>query len=256
MNDRLITDNNLRKQITASLYWSLVHPLIESAQIVVRACSTALRTMSCGELQINRFHLVVFFTWQLCLYFANQQLFPIFSNYSPRFRCVGSNDSAAFHKNCTALAECPADMVEYEDKVFYSSVLEFDLVCGSYAYIASLITSMQFFGVLIGTITYGHLADKFGRRPISLLCVSLGILFVVLSGSLGIFCFETNVECLGASLGWLILLILRFFVGTSIGGTVVVYTYVIELIEPQQRMFLRAFFNWVSAMDRECNACN
>jgi hypothetical protein len=213
--------------------------------------------MSCGELQINRFHVIVFFTWQLCNYSMMQQLFPIFSNYSPRFRCGGSNDSAAFDKNCTALAECPADMVEYEDQPFYSTVLEFDLACGPHAYIPSLITSMQFFGVLIGTITYSHLADKFGRRPISLMCVSLGILFVVLSGSLAIFCFQTNVECLGASPSWLILLILRFFVGTSIGGTVVVvYTYVIELIEPQQRMFLRAFFNWVSTVDRKCSACS
>uniref|UniRef100_A0A914UL20 Major facilitator superfamily (MFS) profile domain-containing protein n=1 Tax=Plectus sambesii TaxID=2011161 RepID=A0A914UL20_9BILA len=184
----------------------------------------------CGALQITRFHVIVFFAWQLAIYFACQQLFPIFSNYSPRFRCSSGNDSTtAFGKDCAALAKCPPHDVEFEQVAFYSTVLEFNMFCGERAYFASLISSLQFFGVIVGTISYGHMADKFGRKPISLLSISLGILFVMVSG---------------ASPSWLILLIFRFLVGTSVGGVVVVYTYVVELILPQQRMFLRAFFNW------------
>ncbi|WKY01900.1 hypothetical protein Q1695_015704 [Nippostrongylus brasiliensis] len=38
---------------------------------------------------------------------------------------------------------------------------------------------------------------------------------------------------------------IRFFVGLSVGGTlVVVCTFVMEMLLPQQRMALRAFFNW------------
>uniref|UniRef100_A0A914W2C2 Major facilitator superfamily (MFS) profile domain-containing protein n=1 Tax=Plectus sambesii TaxID=2011161 RepID=A0A914W2C2_9BILA len=185
----------------------------------------------CGKLQINRFHWIVFFTWQLSIYFAGQQLFNIFGNYSPKYRCRGEgNETSEFVKNCALLEACPVDQREFEEAAFYSTALEFDMVCGKRAHYSSLISSMQFFGVLIGTIFYGHLADKFGRKPISLLCLTLGILFVMLTA---------------VSPGWVILMILRFLVGSSIGGTVVVvYTYVMELILPQQRVFLRAFFNW------------
>jgi MFS family permease len=139
--------------------------------------------MGCGKLQINRFHLVVFFAWQLSTYFSiSQQLFPIFSNYSPRFRCVEDNETTQFGKNCAALAACAPEAVELENAAFYSTVLEFDLVCGPRSYIPSMISSMQFLGVLLGTISFGHLADKFGRKPISLICIALGVIFVMLSG--------------------------------------------------------------------------
>lgn len=142
--------------------------------------------MTCGGgLQINRFHWVVFFAWQLSIYFACQQLFPIFSNYSPKFRCRNDNGtSKAFGKNCSALAECSPDDIEFENVAFYSTVIEFNMLCGERAYIASLISSLQFLGVIVGTIIYGHMADQFGRKPISLLSMALGIVFVMLSGQL------------------------------------------------------------------------
>ncbi|EPB72391.1 hypothetical protein ANCCEY_08514 [Ancylostoma ceylanicum] len=44
---------------------------------------------------------------------------------------------------------------------------------------------------------------------------------------------------------WQVLMAIRFFVGLSVGGTlVVVCTFVMEMLLPQQRMALRAFFNW------------
>ncbi|VDN19642.1 unnamed protein product, partial [Gongylonema pulchrum] len=49
----------------------------------------------------------------------------------------------------------------------------------------------------------------------------------------------------GLAPNWKILLLSRFFVGLSIGGTIVgVCTYVMEMLLPEQRMALRAFFNW------------
>ncbi|VDN26895.1 unnamed protein product [Gongylonema pulchrum] len=53
-------------------------------------------------------------------------------------------------------------------------------------------------------------------------------------------------EWCGLAPNWKILLLSRFFVGLSIGGTIVgVCTYVMEMLLPEQRMALRAFFNWV-----------
>ena len=45
---------------------------------------------------------------------------------------------------------------------------------------------------------------------------------------------------------WHLLLACRFVIGLSIGGVlVVVCTFVMEMLLPEQRMALRAFFNWV-----------
>ena len=43
-----------------------------------------------------------------------------------------------------------------------------------------------------------------------------------------------------------ILIAIRFIIGIGIGGTlVVVCAFSMEMLLPQQRMALRAFFNWV-----------
>uniref|UniRef100_A0A914V6F7 Major facilitator superfamily (MFS) profile domain-containing protein n=1 Tax=Plectus sambesii TaxID=2011161 RepID=A0A914V6F7_9BILA len=183
--------------------------------------------MGCGRMKINRFHFLLFITWQLTIYFAVQQLFPIFANYTPNWRC--SNDTE-YAKNCSLLKECPKELLQFDHMPFYSTVLEFDMLCGTRAYIASLISTFQFGGVLLGTIVFGQLADKYGRRPIALITLTFGVFFTMLSG---------------ASPNWQILMALRILVGTCIGGAIVsVYTYVVEIIPPQQRVFLRAFFNW------------
>ncbi|PIO57669.1 hypothetical protein TELCIR_20911, partial [Teladorsagia circumcincta] len=36
---------------------------------------------------INRFHFFVLLTWQFAIFFASQQIFPIFSNYVPEWQC-------------------------------------------------------------------------------------------------------------------------------------------------------------------------
>lgn len=51
----------------------------------------------------------------------------------------------------------------------------------------------------------------------------------------------------GLAPNYQLLLGIRFFLGLSVGGTlVVVCTFVMEMLLPKQRMALRAFFNWVS----------
>ncbi|CAD5217765.1 unnamed protein product [Bursaphelenchus okinawaensis] len=110
---------------------------------------------------------------------------------------------------------------------------EFDWICGSKAYLRSFFSQVQFFGVLIGTVVYGSLSDWLGRKPVAVTALSLGIVFSILSG---------------VAPTWELLLGTRFFIGLSIGGTlVVVCTFVMEMLLPQQRMALRAFFNWGTA---------
>uniref|UniRef100_A0A1I7YL87 MFS domain-containing protein n=1 Tax=Steinernema glaseri TaxID=37863 RepID=A0A1I7YL87_9BILA len=180
----------------------------------------------------NRFHLLVFATWQFTIFFASQQIFPIFSNYVPQWRC---DESEPFGKNCTSYLACRRP-VQFENMAFHSAALEYDWVCGSRAYLASLFSQIQFAGVLCGTFLYGTLSDWFGRRPISLLCLASGIGFNALSG------VAMNVE---------MLLITRFFVGLAAGGnSVVVCAFVMELLLPDQRIYLRGVFNWMLLIAR------
>lgn len=104
------------------------------------------------------------------------------------------------------------------------------MFCGTKAYDAAWVATIQFIGVLIGAITYGHLGDHFGRKPVSFFGISVGILFGVASG------FAPSWEVFAA---------FRFIVGTSIASILIVfYAYILEFIEPEQRVFLRSFFNW------------
>lgn len=177
-------------------------------------------------LNINRFHLTALFTWQFCSFFAVQQIFAVFANYVPKWRC-SSNQS--FSSSCEVFLDCDGH-VEYEEMPFFSAAIEFQWVCGPSVYLASLFSQVQFFGVLIGTFVFGTLADAFGRRPVSLIILALGIVATFSSGLVPT---------------WQVFFVLRFFVGLSIGGTIVViYTFIMELLLPEQRMILRGFFNW------------
>lgn len=44
------------------------------------------------------------------------------------------------------------------------------------------VSTIQFLGVLVGTVIYGHLGDRFGRRPVSFCGILIGIIFGVGSG--------------------------------------------------------------------------
>ncbi|KAK0414682.1 hypothetical protein QR680_011567 [Steinernema hermaphroditum] len=176
----------------------------------------------------NRFHFLVFISWQFTVFFATQQIFPIFSNYVPKWRC---DESEPFGKNCTSYLACKTQ-VHFEEIAFHSAAIEYDWICDPGAYFASLFAQIQFAGVLCGTFFYGTLSDAFGRRPIALATLTSGIIFTVLSG---------------LAPNWKVLLIVRFFIGLAVGGNIVVVcTFVMELLLPEQRMILR-LFSWGNA---------
>uniref|UniRef100_A0A8R1DYF9 MFS domain-containing protein n=1 Tax=Caenorhabditis japonica TaxID=281687 RepID=A0A8R1DYF9_CAEJA len=117
-----------------------------------------------------------------------------------------------------------------EPAPFHSMVQDFEMFCGTEAYNAAWVATIQFIGVLVGAIVYGHLGDHFGRKPVSLFGIAVGIGFGVASG------FAPS---------WQLFATFRFVVGTSIASILIVfYAYILEFIEPEQRVFLRSFFNW------------
>ena len=71
---------------------------------------------------LNRFHAIVFVTWQFALIFALQNLFPIFTNFVPKWRCMSKNSTNDFSHNCEIFENCPKEFLFFEE-VFYSTAL-------------------------------------------------------------------------------------------------------------------------------------
>uniref|UniRef100_A0A0N4ZWH6 MFS domain-containing protein n=1 Tax=Parastrongyloides trichosuri TaxID=131310 RepID=A0A0N4ZWH6_PARTI len=230
---------------------------------------------------LNRFHLLVLVTWQFSIFFAVQQIFPIFLNYVPKWRCEENSTSdfkwsdmkkisynlkenlgllninnkkmyfnnseklfytptdfqlysEEYEKNCQVFNSCPENFLIFKSGEFFSAALDFKWICDNdSSYIVSIISMIQFFGVLCGTVFYGFLADHFGRKPTSFFILSFGIFFLVASAFLE---------------DWRYLLVFRFVIGLCNGGTMVVlFAYMNELLLSEQRMALRAFVNWGNA---------
>uniref|UniRef100_A0A3P9PXW0 Si:dkey-166k12.1 n=1 Tax=Poecilia reticulata TaxID=8081 RepID=A0A3P9PXW0_POERE len=94
----------------------------------------------------------------------------------------------------------------YSTEVFHSTtVTEWDLVC-SKAGLNSLGSSIYMFGLLVGSVLFGAMADRYGRRLVLLLSIALQTVFGVAVA------FAPNFP---------VYVILRFAVGTTISGVII-----------------------------------
>ncbi|KAI0215907.1 Organic cation transporter-like protein [Lamellibrachia satsuma] len=64
-------------------------------------------------------------------------------------------------------APCPAGWVYDAQPRERNVLMEFDMVCER-TYLTPLATSIYFFGVMLGGLTFGPLGEKYGRRPVLL----------------------------------------------------------------------------------------
>ncbi|CAK6968188.1 organic cation transporter protein [Scomber scombrus] len=94
---------------------------------------------------------------------------------------------------------------EYSTENFQSTIVtEWDLVCEN-ANLNNLGSSIYMFGLLVGAVVFGSLADKYGRRIIILISLTIQTVFGVGTA------FAPN---------FYIYIALRFMVGTSISGVI------------------------------------
>ncbi|XP_026748832.2 organic cation transporter protein-like isoform X1 [Galleria mellonella] len=119
---------------------------------------------------------------------------------------------------------CPCRQPEYDRNTIINSVTsEWNLICEK-KYLASLAQSMLQVGILAGSLTYGYISDRYGRKIGTLIAVFSNALFIAISALLAKF--------------W-IFMIFRFLIGTAVGGTMLCgYILIIELSGKSFRPYL------------------
>lgn len=119
---------------------------------------------------------------------------------------------------------CPCDNPIYDNSTFTSTVTStWDLICNR-RHLASLAQSMLQVGILFGSLIYGYISDRFGRRIAVVLALSTEVLFVSISAAVPDL--------------WMFLL-LRLLIGTAVGGTMLCcYVLIIELSGKTFRPYL------------------
>ncbi|XP_049885643.1 organic cation transporter protein-like [Pectinophora gossypiella] len=155
------------------------------------------------------------------------QMAIVFLTPRPVFWCVQFANSSAIGANSTCYDDCLR--YDYDTSPMESTVVsEWGLICDR-AWLASFTQTILQLGVLVGSVIFGFLADRYGRKHtfllavVSLICLGLGVPF---------------------SPDYVTFTVLRFFLGVATAGTMVVsFVIVMEAIGPRYRELFGCFFH-------------
>ncbi|CAK1555212.1 unnamed protein product [Leptosia nina] len=119
---------------------------------------------------------------------------------------------------------CPCKNPQYNTDTVMSSVSsQFNLICDR-LHLASFGQSMLQGGILVGSVLYGYISDRYGRKMSCLLSLITEVIFVAISAAVTEF--------------WMFA-ICRFLIGASVGGSMLcTYVMLIELLGKAYRHYL------------------
>ncbi|XP_070840576.1 solute carrier family 22 member 6-B [Chaetodon trifascialis] len=176
----------------------------------------------------------ILYIW-ICLpqiFLAFHMMLSIFTGATPPYHCRDSSSSVAGNQssfpatlslnfslsdsscfssdvllqgNRTERVPCGHGWVYSKETFQSTTVTEWDLVCNR-AGLNSLGSSIYMFGLLVGSVVFGAMADRYGRRFVLLLSIALQTVFGVAVA------FAPN---------FVVYVILRFVVGTTISGVII-----------------------------------
>ncbi|XP_075692934.1 solute carrier family 22 member 6-B-like [Rhinoderma darwinii] len=119
--------------------------------------------------------------------------------------------------------EMCADGYMYDDTEFSSTIInKWDLVCNRRR-MRQLAQSIYMAGVLVGSIVFGGLSDKFGRRPLNIWS--------------NFQMFVTGI-CASVAPNYIVYCVFRFLTGTALSGIILnSYSLIVEWIPTESRTF-------------------
>ncbi|XP_071945462.1 organic cation transporter-like protein isoform X2 [Antedon mediterranea] len=119
---------------------------------------------------------------------------------------------------------------EYDNSLYQTSVTEeFDLVCEN-TYLISLSLSLEYAGLLIGSLIIGNIGDRYGRKPTTVVCMLLW----------SIVCVGT----MAAQSYWMYTIFRLLSAICATGVYTTVFVYGCELVSPSKRSLAGSFLNF------------
>ncbi|CAF2083479.1 unnamed protein product [Rotaria magnacalcarata] len=118
------------------------------------------------------------------------------------------------------------------DRTYYQSTLveEWSMVCNQVS-LKSFVQTIFFFGYMIGSLVFGVLSDRYGRRPI------MGISFCIISVA-SFICALAPQENLGFQMSYALFILGRFLLACASRGVALTgFVIGVEIVGPEQRLF-------------------
>ncbi|KAF4533495.1 hypothetical protein B566_EDAN000980 [Ephemera danica] len=145
------------------------------------------------------------------------------NSYSQCLRLDANFTEEYFNASVPVNTSVPCEDWVYDHSKYESSaVFEWDLVCEK-AWVRASADTLFMLGVLIGSILFGYLSDKYGRRPIFFLSLVLQVVGGIVAGiAPEYYSFVFARMCVGA---------------TTSGVFLVAYVIGMEMVGPSKRLY-------------------
>lgn len=147
----------------------------------------------------------------------------ISGEYSKCQRLDANFTSTYFESNTPAVSAMPCERFIYDDSKYKSStVIEWDMICGR-AWLRATSDALFMVGVLLGSIIFGQMSDKWGRKPVFFASLVLEVVFGLVAA------FAPD---------YITYTVARLIIGATTSGVfLVAYVLAMEMVGSTYRLF-------------------